>query len=162
VEVGLVRLYLMELAAIGNDLRPTGRIAVFSNSVLFQPSALFKQLPGTDYSWHTISITLAPDVDLAAAENRLSEAVNTVYSGYSDVIKRQHSAFEQSVNVQVAAPAPEHSVKYTDAGLMLSIRYPVETRRAAATDDEMMKKLLEAVNREPKIHFAGTPKIQVA
>jgi small-conductance mechanosensitive channel len=161
VEVGLVRLYMMELTASGNDLRPSGRIAVFSNSVLFQPSALFKQLPGTDYSWHTVSLTLAPDVDLSAAETRLSDAVNSVYGKYRDDIQQQHSAFEQSVNVQIPVPAPERSVKYTDAGLVISVRYPVVTRHAAAIDDDIMKTLLETVNREPKIHFAGTPKIQV-
>jgi small-conductance mechanosensitive channel len=161
VEVGLVRLYMMELTASGTDLRPSGRIAVFSNSVLFQPSALFKQLPGTDYSWHTVSVTLAADVDLNAAEARLSEAVTSVYNKYRDVIQRQHAAFEQSVNVQVPVPAPERSVKYTDAGLVISVRYPVESRRGAAIDDDIMKTLLETVNREPKIHFAGTPKIQV-
>jgi hypothetical protein len=52
-------------------------------------------------------------------------------------------------------------VKYTDAGLIISVRYPVETRRGAAIDDDVMKTLLETVNREPKIHFAGTPRIQV-
>jgi small-conductance mechanosensitive channel len=161
VEVGLVRLYMMELTASGTDLRPSGRIAVFSNSVLFQPSALFKQLPGTDYSWHTVSVTLGADVDLSAAEARLSEAVNSVYNKYRDAIQRQHLAFEQSVNIQVPVPAPERSVKYTDAGLIISVRYPVETRRGAAIDDDVMKTLLETVNREPKIHFAGTPKIQV-
>jgi small-conductance mechanosensitive channel len=161
VEVGLVRLYMMELTASGTGLRPSGRIAVFSNSVLFQPSALFKQLPGTDYSWHTVSLTLAADVDLAAAESRLSDAVNSVYSKYRDSIQRQHSTFEESVNVQVPPPAPERSVKYTDAGLVISVRYPVETGRAAAIDEEIMKTLLEIINREPKIHFAGTPKIQV-
>ncbi len=162
VEVGLVRLYMMELSTAGSELRPTGRIAVFSNSVLFQPSALFKQLPGTDYSWHTVSLTLAPDVDLASAETRLSEAVNSVYSKYSDAIQRQHLAFEESMNLQVTPPAPERSVKYTDAGLVISVRYPVELRRAAAIDEQIIKTLLETVNREPKIHFAGAPQIQVA
>ena len=47
VDVGLVRMYLMELAGTGVDLYPTGRIVVFSNSVLFQATTpLFKQLPG--------------------------------------------------------------------------------------------------------------------
>src|SRR6185437_15584799 len=130
VEVGLVRLYMMELAASGSDLRPTGRIAVFSNSVLFQPSALFKQLPGTDYAWHTVSLTLAAEVDSSAAETRLLDAVNGVYKKYAASIQSQHDAFEQSLNVQVAPPGPERSVKYTDAGLVVSVRYPVEIRQA--------------------------------
>ena len=37
IEVGFIRLFLMELAGTGTDLHPTGRLAVFANSVIFQP-----------------------------------------------------------------------------------------------------------------------------
>jgi hypothetical protein len=59
VDVGLVRLYLMELAGTGVDLYPTGRIVVFSNAVLFQATTpLFKQLPGAEYTWHEVAVAL--------------------------------------------------------------------------------------------------------
>ena len=162
IEVGLVRLYMMELSGTGSDLRPTGRIVVFSNSVLFQPSAFFKQLPGTDYAWHTVTVTLASDADLDAAESRIMTAANGVYGHYKDSIARQHAAFERSVNLQVSEPAPERYLKYTDQGIEFSIRYPVEIRRAAAIDEQMMKALLDTINREPKINFTGAPRIQTA
>ncbi|MGC2646714.1 MAG: mechanosensitive ion channel protein MscS, partial [Candidatus Sulfotelmatobacter sp.] len=55
VDIGLVRLYLMELGGSGLDFYPTGRIVVFSNSVLFQTGTpLFKQIPGTEYAWHEV------------------------------------------------------------------------------------------------------------
>ena len=38
VDIGLVRLHLMELATTGTDAQPTGRVVVFSNSVVFQPT----------------------------------------------------------------------------------------------------------------------------
>jgi hypothetical protein len=42
-------LYLMELASTGIDLYPTGRVVMFSNSVLFQARMpLFRQIPGTE------------------------------------------------------------------------------------------------------------------
>ncbi len=160
VEVGLVRLYMMELAGATNNLRPSGRVVVFSNSVLFQPTAIFKQLPGTEYAWHTVTLTLAPDADLIDSETRLMAVVEGVYSQYRDTIKKQHQVFEQSVNLQVSEPAPERSVKYTDAGLELSIRYPVEIQNAADTDEKILKNLLDTINKEPKIHFSGPPKIQ--
>ena len=57
VDVGLVRFYLMEMAGTGLDFRPTGRIVVFSNSVLFQAGTpLFKQIPGTEYAWHEVVV----------------------------------------------------------------------------------------------------------
>src|SRR5439155_13222638 len=42
VDIGLFRLYLMELGGSGLALQPTGRIVVFPNAVFFQSSALFK------------------------------------------------------------------------------------------------------------------------
>jgi hypothetical protein len=105
-------------------------------------------------------LTLAPDADLDAAETRLMAAVAGVYGQYKDTIHRQHQTFEQSVNVQVAEPAPERRVKYTDAGLEFSIRYPVVISKAAYLDEQMTKALLDTINREPKIHFAGSPKIE--
>jgi small-conductance mechanosensitive channel len=160
IEVGLVRLYMMELSGSGSDLRPTGRIVVFSNSVLFQPAAIFKQAPGTNYSWHTATVTLSPDSDFDTAEDRLMKAANGVFATYRDAIVRQHAAFEQSVNLPVSEPGPERHVKYTDKGIEFSIRYPVELRRGAAIDEQMMKALRDAVKAEPKIHSSEGPKIQ--
>ena len=77
VDVGLVRLYLMELAGTGVDLYPTGRIVVFSNSVLFQATTpLFKQLPGADYAWHEVAVTVNPAGKFDLVETQLLEAVN--------------------------------------------------------------------------------------
>jgi small-conductance mechanosensitive channel len=60
IDVGLFRFY----AATGVDMHPTGRIAVFSNSVLFQATTpLFKQLPGTRYTWHEAVLPLAVGAD---------------------------------------------------------------------------------------------------
>src|SRR5262249_50092908 len=73
VDVGLVRLYLMELAGNGVDVYPTGRVVVFSNSVLFQANPLFKQIPGTEFAWREVSVPLAPTGDYALAEKTMLE-----------------------------------------------------------------------------------------
>src|SRR6185369_3211923 len=86
IEIGLFRIYLMELSGSRADLQPTGRVVVFSNSVLFQPSAFYKQLPGSDYIWHEVAVTLAPDSDPAQAEERLLGAVNTVFADYQEQV----------------------------------------------------------------------------
>ena len=68
IDLGLVRLHLMEISADG---QPTGRVVVFSNAVLFQPSAFYKQLPGADYTWHEVTFTLAPQTDYRLAQARI-------------------------------------------------------------------------------------------
>jgi small-conductance mechanosensitive channel len=161
IDIGLVRIYLMELAGAGGDRHVTGRIVVFSNSVLFQPSALFKQMPGTEYVWRTVTLTLTPESDYQLAESRLMEAVDSVYRDYQESIERQHAAFERSVDVKVSAPHPEGRLRLSDAGLEFSARYPAEMRSAATIDDRVIRALYEAIANEPKLALApsGAPKV---
>ena len=162
IEIGFVRIYLMELAGTGPDLHSTGRVVVFSNSVIFQPAAVYKQMPGIDYVWHTVSLTLAPENDFQLAENTLNAAVKSTYQKYGERIERQYASVEKSVDVHMEAPKPESRLRFTDAGLQYTLRYPAEIQQAVETDNEILRALHDAVAREPKLSFApsGTPKLQ--
>lgn len=162
IEIGFVRIYLMELAGSGPDLHSTGRVVVFSNSVIFQPTALYKQMPGIDFVWHTVTLTLTADTDFQLAEDRLSAQVEAVYKKYGERIERQYASVEKSVDVHVVAPKPESRLRFTDAGLQYTVRYPAEVQRAIEMDNDLLRALHDAVSNEPKLHFApsGTPKLQ--
>jgi small-conductance mechanosensitive channel len=164
MEIGLVRIYMMELAGTPPDLHPTGRVVVFSNSVIFQPSALYKQMPGVDYVWHLATLTLAPESDLKIAEKTLDAAVESVYATYREQIEHQYANLEQSVDVPLAEPKPESRLRFTDAGLQFTVRYPVEMQHALEMDDQILRSLHDAVAGEPKLNFApsGAPKLQAA
>jgi small-conductance mechanosensitive channel len=161
IEIGLVRIYLAELAGPPGDLHPTGRIVVYSNSVLFQPSALFKQLPGTDYVWHAMRMVLTPESDFQLAESRITEAVNGVYQQYRHVIEQQHANFERAVDSHMDQPQPEVRLHFIGEGLEVTVRYPAQIKAAALTDDQVRKALQEAVAREPGLELAssGSPKL---
>jgi small-conductance mechanosensitive channel len=165
VDIGLVRLYLMELAGTGLDFYPTGRIVVFSNSVLFQTGTpLFKQIPGTEYAWHEVAVLIAPDGNHKAAQEKLVSAVNAVYSEYRDEIESQHATIERRVDIQIEAPRPEARLQFADAGLELLVRYPVEIRKAPDIDEEMTRKVLELIETDAALKAAvsGNPKIRSA
>jgi hypothetical protein len=154
----------MELGGTGLDRQPTGRIVVFSNSVLFQPAAFFKQIPGAEYSWHQVSLTLAPDSDYQAAERRLVTAVESVFAEYQADIDQQYEAITQWIHVPVPKPRPEGRLRFMEAGVELVIRYPVDIRRAPEIDELLGRRLLEEVNKEPalKLLGSGVPRIQAA
>ena len=165
VDIGLIRLYLMELAGTGLDFYPTGRIVVFSNSVLFQTSTpLFKQIPGTEYAWHEVVVTVKPDGNRQPTQEKLVATVNSVYSTYQQEIERQHAGIERRVDIQVETPRPQSRIQFADAGLELLVRYPVEIRRAPDIDEEMTRKVLELIERDDSLKAAiiGTPKIRSA
>jgi small-conductance mechanosensitive channel len=162
VEIGLFRIYLMELAGPISDLHSTGRMIVFSNSVLFQPSAFYKQLPGAEYAWHEIALTMSPDTDHELAEKRLMGAVESVFESYRDVVDRQHEEANLLLHVPLEEPRPQVRLRLVDAGVEVVIRYPVELSRASKIEDQLTRKLLEAIQQEPKLKMvsAGTPRIQ--
>ncbi|MEA3178157.1 MAG: hypothetical protein QOI59_1680 [Gammaproteobacteria bacterium] len=160
VEIGLVRIYLMELT--GPQLRSTGRMVVLSNAVLFQPTALFKQMPGGDFYWHTITVVLAPTTDVADAEKRLSEAANSVYAKYRPAIEQQHAALQRFIDFQTALPEPEVYARLNTKGLECTVRYPVEPAQAASTDQKMLQALREAQSKAPELQLVDGPLLDTA
>ncbi len=163
IDIGLVRLYLMELAGPAVDLYPTGRIVVFSNSVLFQATTpLFKQLPGTDYSWHEVVLELAPGGNHKSLQDKVSAAVNSIYENYRADIERQSNYVDGRAEFQMKPPTPESKLQFGEAGLELVVRYPVELRKEAQIDDHITRKLLEIITDDPELKSAVTtsPKIR--
>lgn len=155
VEIGLVRIYLMELA--GPQLRSTGRMVVLSNAVLFQPTALFKQMPGGEFYWHTVTMTLAASTDIELAEKRLSEAAESVYEKYRPAIEQQHAALQRLIDFQTALPQPEVYARLSAKGLECTVRYPVEPAQAAATDQKMLVAIRAAQSQQPALELVEGP-----
>jgi small-conductance mechanosensitive channel len=153
IEIGLFRIYLSELAGDGADLHPTGRVVVFSNAVLFQPSAFYKQVPGADFVWHQVALTLPPDADIRAAETRVTEAVDSVVAEYREAVERQNSSIRTRLHIPMEAPQTISRLHFVNGGVELVVRYPVNLRRAPQIDDRITRTLLEALAKEPKVQF---------
>jgi small-conductance mechanosensitive channel len=147
IDVGLVRIHLMELGGTAADT-PTGRVVAFSNSIVFQPTAgLFKQIPGTSFAWHEITLTLPPDTNLSSVRERLMKSVHAGLAEYKDEIARQHSAIEETLE---SAPGvglePTIRLRYTTAGVEALVRYPVALRHASEIDERVTIALFSDFN----------------
>ncbi len=163
VDLGLIRLHLMEVEGTGASRQPTGRVVVFSNAVVFQPNAsFFKQIPGTNFVWHEVTLTLAPESNYRLAEQRMLGAVEAVYTRYRESIERQHRQIEQTLNFEVDVPKPQSQLRLTQTGLEVVIHYPVELEHASDIDDQITRELLRAIEEAPELKLVGsaTPNIQ--
>src|SRR5271170_6819461 len=155
IDIGLVKISLMELGGTGTHREPTGRVAVFSNAIVFQPSGnFFKQAPGTSFVWNEVRLTLAPDVDYRLAEKRLLDAVDEVFARYRDRVMRDYRHLERDLNVMLETPKPQSRLRLSEAGLEIIIRYPAETYTAPQITDEISRRVLDAINREPSLRLA--------
>ena len=163
IYVGLVRLFLTELAGAGSDLHPTGRVVVISNSVLFLGLPLLKQIPGTAYAWHEVVVKLERGSDYTRAESKLLEAVNSVYSQYRGSIEEQHQAIKGLMTITPVVPAPQARLQLTEKGLNLIVRYPVVLHRETEIDNQMAKTVVELIQGDAELKEAvGSPTIQPA
>jgi small-conductance mechanosensitive channel len=165
VDVGIVRFYLLELAGTGIDLQPTGRIVAFSNSVLFQAtSPMFRQVPGTDYTWHEIAISLNPTGNHQIVEQSMMEVIHGVYKKYQPTLDRQQSTIERRFEIPFAPLKPRAQLQLTDTGLEAVVRYPVSLRDNIEADDEITRRLIDLIakSEELKASVSGLPKIRAA
>jgi len=165
IDVSPVRFYLMELAGSDVNLYPTGRIVVFSNSVLFQATTpLYKQIPGTEYTWHEVVLQFVAGADFQLAEEKLLAAVNSVYDKYKKDIVQQHNDLERRIEIQLKPPEPQAKLSYADTGLEFLVRYPTELRTAPDTDEQVIEAVLAAIEKDPNLKAAvtGWPRIRAA
>jgi small-conductance mechanosensitive channel len=146
IELGLVRLHLLELGAHG-QLGPTGRVVAFANAIVFQVSTgLFKQIPGVNFAWHEITLSLPAGIDYAAARDRLMAAVDAALQDSHEEIARQTLEIERTAAFGSGADLqPRVQLNFTTTGVEARIRYPVHLRDSAAIDDRVSQELLPVV-----------------
>jgi small-conductance mechanosensitive channel len=143
IDLGLVRMHLMELNTQG-PLGPTGRVVAFANLIVFQASGgLFKQIPGVDIAWHEMSLTLPVVKDYAALKERLLAAVTAVSSQYREEISRQTQEIQRSTAVvAVSDGSPQVQMHLADGHMQALIRYPVHLAHAAEIDERVSEAVL--------------------
>ena len=146
IELGLVRLHLMEIGGHG-QLGPTGRVVAFANSIVFQVSSgLFKQIPGVNFAWHQISLTLPAGTDYVTAKDKLMAAVTTALKDSRDEFLRQTKEIERTTASSFGGDSqPRVQLNFAGAGIEAQIRYPVHLSNAAEIDDRVSQELIRVV-----------------
>jgi small-conductance mechanosensitive channel len=146
IELGLVRLYLMELGNRGLS-GPTGRVVAFANSIVFQVSSgLFKQIHGVNFIWREMVLNLPPGIDYAAAKEKLLSAVINAVKDYRDDILRQNREIQRATASNSADDAqPRVQLTFSAAGAQAHVQYPVHLQNAAETEERVSQAVFGAI-----------------
>jgi small-conductance mechanosensitive channel len=129
VDLGLVRMHLMELNQQG-PLGPTGRVVAFPNLVVFQASGgLFKQVPAGDTSWRETTLTLPVVADYAALKDKLLAAIRAVVAEYGDANQ----------------PTPQVQMRLVNGRMEGLLRYPMHVGKAAEVDERVAQAVLKVI-----------------
>jgi uncharacterized membrane protein len=160
IDIGLVRMHLMELNQTG-PLGPTGRVVAFANLIVFQASGgLFKQIPGVNLAWHENTLTLPVVNDYAALKGKLLAAINGVVGNYSAEIARQTNEIAKSTAAtSVTEAAPQVQMHLTNGRMEALIRYPVHLEHAAEIDERVAQAVMKVIAESSAPVEAGPTKV---
>lgn len=146
IELGLVRLHLMELSGSG-PLGPTGRVVGFANSIVFQASGgIFKQIPGVNLAWHDITLKLPEGCDYNALKERLLAAANAVIADYREDFARQTREIQKTTSLHDGGEAQAQvQLRFSVEDVEATVRYPVQITRAAEIDERISREMLNVI-----------------
>ena len=146
IDLGLVRLHLMELSGQAS-LGPTGRVVAFANSIVFQASGgIFKQIPGVNLAWHDITLTLPPEAEPYAMKEKLLAAANQVLGEYSEDIARQTREIQKTTSLHAGGEAQAQvQLRFSASAVEALVRYPVQLQSAAEIDERISRELLKVI-----------------
>jgi hypothetical protein len=129
VDLGLVRMHLMELNQQG-PLGPTGRVVAFPNLVVFQASGgLFKQVPAGNLAWHESTLTLPVVADYAALKDKLLAAMRSVAAQSGDANQA----------------APQVQMRLVNGRMEALLRYPMQVGQAPEVDERVAQAVLKVM-----------------
>jgi small-conductance mechanosensitive channel len=148
IDLGLVRMHLMELNQQG-PLGPTGRVVAFANLVVFQASGgLFKHIPGVNLSWHETTLILPQVEDYAGLKQRLLAAISAIVGEYRDEITRQTREIEKSTaSSSVSDATPSVQMHLANGRMEALIRWPVHLQHAAEIDERVAEAVLKVISQ---------------
>jgi small-conductance mechanosensitive channel len=147
IEMGLVRLHLMELSGEG-PVAPTGRVVAFANSIIFQSSGgLFKQIAGVTLAWHEVTFGLPTGADYGALKDKMVEAVTRVIEDYREDIVRQTREIQKAASAtETGDPLPSVQLRFSASSVDAIVRYPVQLSHAAEIDERVSRELLNVIS----------------
>jgi small-conductance mechanosensitive channel len=146
IDLGLVRLHLMELGGHG-QLGPTGRVVAFANSIVFQVSSgLFKQIHGVNFAWREITLSLPVGIDYAGAKKKLAAAVTNVLLEDREEILRQTKEIQRATSSGSGGDGqPRVQLSFSATGVDAHIRYPVHLQNAGDIEERVSQAVFGVV-----------------
>jgi len=146
IDLGLVRLHLMELGGHGL-LGPTGRVVAFANSIVFQVSSgLFKQIHGVNLVWREITLSLPAGIDYAGTKKKLAVAVSNVLMEDREEILRQTKEIQRATSSGSGGDGqPRVQLSFSATGVDAHIRYPVHLRSAGEIEERVSQAVFGVV-----------------
>jgi small-conductance mechanosensitive channel len=153
VDVGMLRIAVLEVGNWLSGEQATGRMVFFPNSFIFK-GHFFNYSTANSYIWDEVRILVtyeshwerARDIILQVAEEASREVVERARQSREKMSRRYH--------IQLGNPEPYTIVNIADSGVDLVLRYLTEIQLRRVIHDRICREILAAFKNEKGIELA--------
>ena len=116
---------------------------------MFQSSGgLFRQIPGVNFTWHELTLSLPAGSDVLALKEELLAAVQSVVADYRSEILQQAEAIRETSSLPASTDVtPQVHLQFSPGGVEAKVRYPVPLNRRAQVDERVSQQLHQVLQR---------------
>jgi len=151
-----IRVFRFSILEIGNWVhadQSTGRIIHIPNGLVFTlPVANFTE--GFSFIWHEIPLLITFESNWKRAEAMFATILTEVAPGISGKAAERIKATAREYRIKYTHLTPAVYVTVQDSGVLLTGRVLVSARQRRAVDQDIWKKLLDAIAADPSIELA--------
>jgi hypothetical protein len=121
-------------------------------------------LPGTGYAWHELIVKLTDTANYRVVCEAIVQAVQTIYQEYRSRIVREHETVQNWMQTSIDSPEIQSRLQFSAGVFQFWVRFPVEIRSAAQTDEKVTRALLDLMSSDPALKgaVATVPTIQAS
>lgn len=153
LDIGLLRIAVMEVGNWVSAEQATGRVVFFPNSFIFK-NHYFNYNTGNSFIWDEIRITVTYESDWKKAREIVESVAIRVSQSFVDEARIQQEQAARRFHINLGPLTPYVYVSIAESGVDLLLRYLTAIRKRRSTQDEICREVLEAFNREPDIDLA--------
>jgi small-conductance mechanosensitive channel len=154
IDIGLLRITLLEVGNWVGAEQSTGRVVFFPNSFIFQ-SHYFNYSTGNSSIWDEIRFTVTYESDWKRARQILEEVATRASQTFIDAAKGSQQKLERQYQINLGTLTPYVYVSIANNGIDLVLRYLTGIRQRRSTQDQICQEILQAFGSEPDIELSA-------
>ncbi len=153
IDIGLLRIAVLEVGNWVGAEQSTGRAVFFPNSFIFK-NHYFNYSTATPFIWDEIRITVTYESDWKRAREIIEEVALRISQTYMEEAKHGQAQVARRFHINLGKLTPYVYVSIADSGVDLLLRYLTEIRKRRITQDQICREILEAFDKEPRVGLA--------
>lgn len=154
IDVGILKTTVLEVGGrVVHGRQSSGRLATIPNSRLLNDVVLLSP-SYSPYTWNELQFLLTYESDWRRGVELLEGFGMREHERIEGEIERGFRELESRYAFKYGTLTPIAYVRAADSGVELTLRYMTHIRQRRGTADRITRAMVEAVEREPELHFA--------